>query len=139
MSDKELADSTKFVNEDGTFDIGSAMQEAMDESSEKQEQEANKLPLKEINLNCELFQDPASKKYTKTLINLNGCADDGKTDSDSSFFNSCESKSNLKGNINIKIYGLREKENKEFSFLKEFEKGKLIMEFNGEIGTIMSL
>lgn len=130
MSDEELANAAKYIKEDGTLDLENAIQELAKSQSEEQELEANKLPLKEIQVKCHLFQDPASRKYTKTIINLNGCADDGVD-------YSCKSKSNLNGNIDIKIYGLIEKYPGQS--YKTFEKGKLLAEINGAINTVMSL
>lgn len=130
MSDKELAEATTFLNDDGTLDINRLMKDGIQESSEKQEQQANALPLREITLNCEIFQDPASREYTKTIINLNACADNGED-------YSCLSKSNLKGNINIKLYGY--KLTNPGGRYEIFEKGKLLAEFNGPITKTMSI
>ena len=132
MSDEELTNAAKYIKEDGTLDFDAAMQKLAKDRSEEQELEVNKLPLKEITVNCNLFQDSASRKYTKTIISLNGCADDG-------IDYSCKSKSNLNGNINIKIYGLRDKYPTQTEYYKVFEKGKLLAEINGSINTVMSI
>ena len=132
MTDQELTNAAKYIKEDGTLDFENTMQELGKDRNEEQELEVNKLPLKEITLNCNLFQDPASRKYTKTIISLNGCANDGLD-------YSCKSKSNLNGNINIKIYGLKDKYPYDNYLYKVFDKGKLLAEINGPINAIMSL
>lgn len=128
MTDEEIAEAAKYVNEEGEVDL----EVAMDEEASEEENKANKMDLQSIEVECETVEDPASRKLTNTKIQLLGCADEYE-----GLIGGCMEKSDLNGQVDIKIHSIRAV-NPDDSWT-EYEKGNLLIEFSGNINDVAPL
>lgn len=129
MSDEDLANVAKVVNDEGKIDPSKVFAEVQKEQLEENNKLLKDASLKEISLDC---SDSETTTHVKegTIISLNGM---GETpDYQEVRMN------NLDGEIEIKIYNVKY-DSEENSYYKELKKGELIKTISGNINDLMKL
>ncbi len=129
MSDEELNNAAKVINEKGQIDTSKVFAEVEKEQLEETNKLMKNAKLKEISLDC------VESRTTTNII-------DGSIISLKAMGETPESErvamNNLKGDIEIKIYSVKY-EAEGNSYFKEYKKGELVKTINGKINDLMKV